>query len=106
MQTRIFLAASIIGYLLFYVLTHPKSVVNKHLPKLKIKAFQFSPSVTLTISGKIYHLHHWLGLSLILVASIFIESGVLSLLFTKGLLSGGIIQGVFTPRSFRLIYKK
>lgn len=105
-QTRIFLTASIIGYLIFYVLTHPRSVINKRLPKLKIKALQLFPSVTLTISGKVYHMHHWLGFGIILVISIFFDSGILASLFTKGILSGGIIQGVFTPQSFKLIYKK
>jgi len=33
----------------------------------------------------------------------FSESGCL---FTKGILSGGVAQGLFTPKSFKLIYKK
>ncbi len=106
MQTRIFLTASIIGFLIFYVLTHPRSFVHRKLPKLKIKGFQLSPSVTVTIKGKIYHIHHWLGFSIILVVSIFVNTGVLSLIFTKGVLSGGIVQGIFTPQSFRIIYKE
>lgn len=106
LQEKAFLTASIIGYLIFYVLTHPKSSVHRKLPKLKIKGFQFFPSVTVTISGKVVHIHHWLGFSIILVISIFVDSGVLSYIFTKGILSGGILQGIFTPRSFKLVYKK
>lgn len=105
-QTRIFLTAVIIGYLVFYVLTHPKSFIHGKLPVLKFKRVQLFPIVTVTISGKIIHIHHWVGFSIILVVSIFFDSGVLSLLFTKGILSGGIIQGLFTPKSFKLIYKK
>ncbi|MFV1917450.1 MAG: hypothetical protein ACC618_03160 [Patescibacteria group bacterium] len=106
MQTRIFLTASIIGYLLFYVLSHPNSTIHKKLPNIKIKWVQFLPSVTITISGKVIHIHHWLGFGLILMVSIFIESGILGSLFTKGILSGSIIQGIFTPKSLKLIYKK
>ena len=105
LQERIFLIASIIGYLVFYILTNPKSFVHRKLPKLKIKGLQLLPSVTVTIAGKIYHMHHWLGFSIILVVSIFVTTGVLSLIFTKGVLSGGIVQGIFTPKSFKLIYK-
>jgi len=106
LQERIFLTASIIGYLVFYILSHPRSFVHRKLPKLKIRGFQLLPSVTITISGKVIHLHHWLGLSIILVVSIFVSSGILSYIFTKGFLSGSIVQGILTPKSFRLIYKK
>ena len=106
LQILIFLLASVIGYIFLYFYSHPKSFIHKRLPKLKIKSFQFFPSMTITISGKVIHLHHWIGFSIILVVSIFVNSGILSYIFTKGLLSGGILQGVFTPRSFRLIYKK
>jgi len=106
LQVLNFLLASIVGYIFVYFYSHPKSFIHRKLPKLKIKSFQFFPSMTITISGKVIHLHHWLGFSIILVVSIFVNSGILSLLFTKGLLSGGIIQGVFTPKSFKLIYKK
>lgn len=105
-QARIFLTASILGFIAFYILSHPKSVIHRKLPKLKIKGIQLLPSMTITIAGKIYHFHHWLSFSIILVVSIFLDSGILGTLFAKGVLSGGIIQGIFTPRSFRLIYKK
>jgi len=105
-QPRLFLTAAIIGYLLFFLLTHPKSLIHRKLPELKIRWLQIFPVVTVTISGKIIHIHHWLGFSIILVVSIFFDTGVLSYLFTKGILSGGIIQGLFTPKSFKLIYKK
>lgn len=104
-QGIIFLLAAIVGFFIFYVLTSPSSSVNRRLPKLKIWRLQLFPTIRLSLSGKIIHLHHWLGFSIILVVSIFIESGILASLFTKGVLSGGIVQGLFTPQSFRLIYK-
>ena len=105
-QGIIFLLAAIVGFFIFYILTSPGSSVHKRLPKLKIWRLQLFPTVRLSVSGKIIHLHHWLGFSIILVVSIFIDSGILSHLFTKGVLSGGIVQGLFTPQCFRLVYKK
>ena len=101
-QTRLFLTAAIIGFIVSYV----HSNLYEKLPKFKIKSIQLFPSVTLTISGKVIHLHHWLGFGIVLVVSIFIDSGILSSIFTKGILSGGVAQGLFTPKSFKLIYKK
>jgi len=106
LQILIFTIASIVGYIIFYVLTHPKSKVHNRLPDIKIKWFQFFPVITLTVSGKVVHLHHWLGFSIILVFSIFVNLGFLSHLISKGVLFGGIIQGFLTPKCFQLIYKK
>src|SRR3990172_9542264 len=106
MQLFTFALSSIFGFFLFYVLTHPKSAIHNNLPKLKIKWLQLFPIVAVTISGKTFHIHHWLGFGIILVVSIFVDSGILSSVFTKGILSGGVIQGLFTPKSFKLIYKK
>lgn len=105
-QGILFLLAAIVGFFIFYVLTSPRSAVHNRLPKFKIWRLQLFPTVRLSISGKIIHLHHWLGFSIILIVSIFIDSGILSYIFTKGVLSGGIVQGLFTSQSFRLIDEK
>lgn len=88
------------GFLFFYVY----SKIYDRLPKLKIKSLQLFPSIKIMISGKIFHLHHWLGFSILLVISIFVEGGLLGYLVTKGILTGGAIQGLFTPKSFKIIY--
>lgn len=105
-QTKIFYLALILGYLIFHIFTHPQSAVHKKLPKLEIKRLQLFPSITITISGRVVHFHHWLSFGIILVISVFVDSGLLSHIFVKGILSGGVVQGIFVPRGLKLIYKK
>jgi len=87
-----------------FLMAHIYSKVYEKLPKFKIKSLQLFPSIKILISGKIFHLHHWLGFSILLVISIFVEGGFLGYLVTKGILSGGAIQGLFNPNVFKIIY--
>jgi hypothetical protein len=89
-----------------FLIAHLYSKVYEKLPTLKIKSLQLFPSVKIMISGKIFHLHHWFGFSILLVVSIFINTGLLSYIITKGILSGGIIQGLFSLQgsNSKLIY--
>jgi hypothetical protein len=86
--------------------THPKSKIWKHYPKLKIKRLELLPSVRITIKGRVIHLHHWMNLSIILVITIFM--GVMDSWVTRGVLIGGIVQGLTTPSptARKIIYKK
>ncbi len=101
-----FVLSSFVGFLVFYLLSHPNSRVHHKLPKIQIKWLELLPSVRITISGKVFHIHHWFGFSIILVISILIDTGILGSVFTKGFLAGGIVQGIFTPHSGKLVYKK
>ncbi len=89
------------GFLISYLY----SKVYDRLPKIKIKHFEFFPSVKILISGKVFHLHHWLGFSILLVISIFIEGGFLISMGAKGILSGGVIQALITRKNLKVIYK-
>lgn len=100
----------ILGYLGFQITTHPRSIIWKNLNtkrKYKIKRFQLFPSVKIFIFGRTIHIHHWISASVILGLSFFITTGILELLFTKGLLIGAIIQGILTPSNTarKLVYR-
>lgn len=98
--------ATALGYLTFRATGHPTSRIRKKLPNIKTKRVQVFPVVRFKIFGKVIHLHHWFGFSIILVLSFFISAGVLDFIVTKGILLGGIIHGLTLPKEHRrIIYK-
>lgn len=99
---------TIFGYLAFRTATHPKSRIwNKMLHKsIKTKRVQIFPSLRFRLAGRTIHLHHWLTLSLLLAYSSFEQSGILAHTFTKGLMLGGVLQGLTLPKDHRKIFYK
>ncbi len=87
-------------------LSDPRSKVQKKIPFLKLKWFQILPSIKIHVKGKIFHLHHWMHFSIIFLISVIVNNGVLSLPVTKGLLLGGIIQGLTFTDWKRIISQK
>lgn len=98
--------ATAAGFLTLTVATHPRSVIWRKTPHIKIRRIQIFPSLRIRVGGRIIHFHHWLNLSILLIVSNFISGGILTELTTKGFLLGGILQGLFLGKdNFRLIYK-
>ena len=93
---------SVLSFLIYNL----HSRLYKRLPILKIRSFEFFPSIRIYVRGKVIHLHHWLGFSIILVVSIVLEGGFLDSAYTKGFLLGGIFQGVSMPVWKRIFFKK
>ena len=98
--------ATALGYLTFRATTHPNSRIRKRLPNLKMKRVQVFPVLRIHLFGRVIHLHHWFSFSILLIFSFFASIAVLDLMFTKGLLLGGIIQGLTMPKGHRkIIYR-
>ncbi len=98
--------ATALGYLTFRVTAHPTSRIRRKLPNIKTKRIQVFPVVRFKLFGRVIHLHHWFGFSIILILSFFISLGVLDFVVTKGILLGGIIHGLTLPKDHRkIIYK-
>lgn len=98
--------ATALGYLTFRATTHPNSRIRRKMPNLRMKRVQVFPVLRIHLFGRVIHLHHWFSLSILLILSFFASIGVLDLMFTKGVLLGGIIQGLTMPRGHRkIIYK-
>lgn len=89
-----FIVSAIVGFIVLDYITHPHSAFNKKLPKISLKFLQISPWMQLRVKGRIIHIHHWMNLSLLLVISLTIGGGILDATYTKGILLGGIIQGL------------
>jgi len=108
MQAIYTVISAIIGYFTFRVTSHPDSKVWKRLPQVKVKWFQVFPSIRIFIKGRVIHFHHWFSLSILLCISIFVSGGILDSWITRGVLMGGIIQGLTTqsPTARKIIYRK
>ncbi len=98
--------STIVGYHLMKLISHPKSKIRKKLPLIKIKFIQLSPNLTFAVKGKVIWFHHWICFSVILIISIIVDKGFLSLPLIKGALLGGIIQGFTYPDWKRIIQNK
>ena len=98
--------AAALGYLTFKATTHPKSRLRRRLPNIRVRRVQVFPVIRFYAFGRVFHFHHWVNCSILLAVSGFTSIGILDLTFTRGLLLGGIIQGLTLPRGHRHpIYK-
>lgn len=106
MEALSLLPATALGYLTFKTTAHPTSRIRRKLPNFKVKRVQVFPVFRFYMFGRVIHLHHWFCFSILLILSIFISIGILDHIFTRGLLLGGIIQGLRLPKGHRnLIYR-
>lgn len=98
--------ATALGYLTLRATTHPNSRIRRKLPNVKVKRVQFFPVIRIYAFGRVFHFHHWFNFSILLAISAVSSAGALDYTFTRGLLLGGIIQGLTLPREhLKLIYK-
>lgn len=98
--------ATALGYLTLKVTTHPASRLRRKLPNIRTSRIQVFPVLRMKIFGRVIHIHHWISFSVLLILSFFITWGVLDFIVTKGILLGGIIQGLTLPKEHRrVIYK-
>lgn len=96
--------AAALGYLTFRATTHPDAKILKKMPNLKLKRVQLFPIIALNIKGKNIHFHHWVNFSILLLLSGFTQIGILDHTVTRGLLLGGVIQGLTMPKGHRSVF--
>src|SRR3989344_6063572 len=98
--------ATALGFLTLKATTHPQSRIRRKLPNIKTRRVQVFPVIRFYFFGRVIHLHHWINFSILLILSIFITGSILDYVVTKGLLLGGIIQGLSLPQEHRrIVYK-
>lgn len=98
--------ATALGYLTFRATTHPNSKIRRKMPNIKVKRLQVFPVIRVNVFDRWVHLHHWMSFSFLLALSGFVSIGILDHVLTRGILLGGIIQGLTLPKGHRgLIYK-
>jgi len=96
--------AAALGYLTFRATTHPNARIRKKLPNIKIKRIQLFPIIRVRMFGRTIHFHHWINFSVLLALSGFTSITILDHIFTRGLLLGGIIQGLTLPYGHKKVF--
>lgn len=97
------LPATALGYLTFRATSHPTSRIRRKMPNLKVKRVQLFPVLRVHAFGRNIHLHHWFGFSVLLVSTAFGNMGFLETSIARGLLLGGIIQGLTMPKGHKRV---
>lgn len=106
MEIITFLPASVVGYKIFGVISSNKSRLWRKFPKIDFHFIEIFPSLKLRFNGKVLHFHHWFNLSILLILSILINMDFLDYTVIKGLMVGGVIQGLKTAKPRNIYYSK
>lgn len=98
MHILYFLLAVSLGFLACDIITHPESGLREKGKRVKIGPIQLYPTLRVSVKGRVVWFHHWVSMTVVLFVSIFfITGGILDYTFIKGLLVGGILQGLTFP---------
>jgi len=108
MQAIYTLISLLAGFKICSILTHPDSKIRRRTPTVKIRGLQLLPSIRIVVRGRFVHFHHWMNFSILFVISIVIGGSILDSWLTRGILLGGIIQGLTIPSPVarKIIYSK
>ncbi|MBI3103712.1 hypothetical protein HYZ05_02115 [Candidatus Daviesbacteria bacterium] len=104
MEILSIIPATVLGYATFRATTHPASRIRRKLPNFKVKRVQFFPVIRINMFGRAIHFHHWFNFSILLALSGITSVTVLDHMITRGLLIGGIIQGLTLPRGYKNVF--
>lgn len=72
---------------------------------MKLNRFQIAPHINFQSKNHVIHFHHWMIFSPLYVVAQTGDHGIISAGIIKGLLIGGIIQGVLYRDRFRIVFK-
>ncbi len=105
MNLLFFTLSALLSYRFNSSLSRQGHKINKRMPYLKVKCFQFSPNIKIILKSRTIHLHHWFTYSIILIITLTFKAGFLDSLFSQGFLLGGIIQGLTFPDWKKFVIK-
>jgi hypothetical protein len=106
MDILVFIFSLSLSYQFNKSLSKTGGKINKKLPLIKARFIQFSPNFKITIRNKSIWIHHWLTYTIILAITLTTNAGILSDLFSRGYLIGGILQGLSYPDWKKFIVRK
>ena len=93
------------SFLVFHFASHPKSRFNKKLPNKKIASrVQIFPRINIEAKNRIFHFHHWMIFTPLYLFTQHTGNGLFNSGLIRGILLGGIIQGLLYADRFKLIF--
>lgn len=105
MELLTFLPATFLGFTIFKYTCDPKHALAKHRPHIQLWRFELQPYVRIRVKGRFIHSHHWINLSIFLTISLLMNVGFLDIPFIKGIIVGGIVQGLTFSDFKKIIYR-
>jgi len=101
----LFIISIFFSYAFFSNFSNPEK--KKHfVPKLKFYRIEFLPNLRLHLKNNILHFHHWLLFLCLLALLSVIYPLFHEFTMFKGLLLGGIFQGLTFRDRFTFVYPK
>lgn len=100
-----FILSVIAGYVVFLYLSHPEKKKHK-VPKIGLWNIEFMPNFRVHIKSKTYHFHHWFVLALVILIPIILRDDFQYPMVFKGIVVGGILQGLRYPNKFKFRYPR
>lgn len=94
----------IFGYQVAKKVSTPQTKILNRLPVIRIKFIQLTPNFKIHFRGKIIHIRHWIYLSIILIFSYKIDNGFFASSFLRGVLAGGVVQGLTFPDWKKIVF--
>lgn len=91
-----------LGFMLFQLMSHPRSHMHKKIPTKKIKNIHVLPHIKIQTKEKHIHLHHWMNLGSLYLVSFALKKLRKSHLY-HGFMLGGILQGLRYKDRFHII---
>jgi len=76
------------------------------VPKISIGRVDFLPNFRIHIGKKTYHFHHWLLFTLVIAIPVIIQENFPYPMIVRGLLVGGILQGLRYSDRFKFRYPR
>lgn len=104
MQFISFVVASLLGFIVFEMLSNPSKKGYHKLPKIRVKFIEILPNTKIHIRGRVVHFHHWMYLSILFTITVFYNPILIDSVFAKGAMIGGIAQGLTFP-DWKIIIK-
>lgn len=102
-----FLPGTLLGFVTFkYLSDDKKHIIAKSVPKIMFWRIEFLPCFKIYTNKHIVHLHHWLLFSFMMLTTFFTSWTFLDHLFTRGVMLGGIIQGLSFPDWKQVVYQQ
>ncbi len=103
------LIGGLVSFLLLHFTTHPSSKINKKLsnisPKKRtIKRMEIFPRLNIEAKNRRIHIHHWMILTPLFIASQTIGKGFMQSDLLHGFMLGGIFQGLMYKDSLKFIH--
>jgi len=98
------LGGIVFGYGLTKFLSDPASKIKHQIPLFRFWVIEFIPNLKIKLRKSVLHIHHWIFLSVALVALLWATTSFTQLLFFKSLCLGGIVQGFTFKDRFKIFY--